>query len=121
MTEFREVKVNDAAMAKRVAGVIRRATKARFITKVGNRYRMGQMTREGFDMETVVEGEPPVMLPDGHGQTDLLELGEVRFQIKATLIRLDVAEELGVPADRVVLRWYPDSGWHVAINQEDES
>jgi hypothetical protein len=50
------------------------------------------MIKEGFDIETVVQGEPPTLLPDGGGASDELTIEDVRLIVRVTLEEDDAAQ-----------------------------
>jgi hypothetical protein len=76
-------------MAERVQRVMTEYKKAGMLVKCGRHWHFGDATMEAFDVETVMAGEPPVLLPKGPGPTDKLTLADVRRLVRATLEEKD--------------------------------
>jgi hypothetical protein len=72
-------------MKQRVAHVLAEAKKKGTFYKCGDHYHFGDVTKESFDLETVMEGERPIMLPDGKGHTTELTLKDVKAMVRLTL------------------------------------
>ncbi len=116
--------IDTKGFKKRVTAGICRAMKDGYITKIGDRYRMGYDTEtvkiERFDMEEIMPGEPLAMLPDGNGESDLQTMEEIRQLWLLTLLKKDAAVELGVPEDCIMLRYNPDDGLVASVVEEQE-
>lgn len=84
------------SMTKRIDHVLKRAKATGMFSKCGDHYHFGEATMERFDIETVVEGESPALLPLQDEPTDKLTLADVRGLVRATLESLD-REKAGLP------------------------